>query len=75
MKLLKILSQQEQDAFETNCYIATFNHLKAKGFPSDQGKFFKLIDDCGLTEENLLPLGLEIAGRNLVRIKGEVVIA
>lgn len=75
MKLLKILSQQEQDAFETICYIAIFNHLKAKGFPSDQGKFFKLIDDYGLTEENLLPLGLEIAGRNLVRIKGEVVIA
>ena len=75
MKLLTLLNQQERDAFETKACVATFNHLKAKGFPSDQGKFFKLIDDWGLTEENLLPLGLEIAGRNLVRIKGEVVIA
>jgi hypothetical protein len=75
MKLLKILNQQEQDAFETAYCVVAFKYLKAKGFPPDQGKFFKLIDDWGLTEENLLPLGLEIAGRNLVRIKGEVVIA
>jgi hypothetical protein len=74
-KLITILSPLEAEAFETQCYVEAFKRLKTKGFPADQGKFFVLLDNWGLTEENLKPLGLEVAGRNLVRIAGEVVIA
>jgi hypothetical protein len=74
-KLITMLSPLEAEAFETQCYVEAFKRLKKKGFPADQGKFFVFLDNWGLTEENLKPLGLEIAGRNLVKMKGEVVIA
>ena len=73
--LIPTSTQEEQEAFEKKCYLATWIHLKKKGFPKDQGRFFKLIDDCGLAEENLKPLGWEVAGRNLVQIEGTKVIA
>ena len=72
--LLPILTDEEMIAFEVRATIALFTYLKAK-FPSDQGKYFKFLDHWGLTEENLLPLGLEVAGRNLVQIQGTKVIA
>ncbi len=75
LKLLPIATPHEQEEFEKSCYLATFRYYKDKGFPSDQGKFFRLIDNVGLTNENLQPLGWEIAGRNLVQIKGEVILA
>jgi hypothetical protein len=73
--LIPTSTLEEQVAFEKKCYLATWIHLKKKGFPVDQGRFFKMIDDNGLTEENLQPLGWEVAGRNLVQISGTKVIA
>ena len=70
---LKDLLRQER--FKEFSYLSIFCHLKEKGFPSDQGSFFKLIDEYKLTEENLLPLGWEVAGRNLVQIRNEVILA
>jgi hypothetical protein len=75
IKKYRKMSEEEMLAFEKNTMITCFEYLKERGFPSDQGEYFKLLDAFGLNDENLHPLGMEVAGKNLVLLKGETILA